>query len=198
MRVSRLVLVVILLLFIPVVLFASAPAEADHGGAHGKTYFGIPADVLKVVNLVLFFGVLFYLLKGPVGKMFVDRKAQIQSQLTEAETRRQKAETLAADIDARLQLMQAEVAQIQAKATEDGERQKQELIAASHADAEKIRVTASSEIDARLKQAKAELTAFAGELATAQAQRILQSSVTDADRQKIFADTVRQIAEKKS
>lgn len=179
-------------------LTAAPPVEGEHGSAHSKTYFGIPADVLKAVNLILFAGVLFYLLKGPVSRTFAERKTQIKSQLAEAEIRRSKAETLAADIDARLRQMEEEVAQIRARAAEDGERQKNELIATSHADAEKIRMTARSEIDARLKQARAELTAFAGQLATDHAHRILESSVTDADRQKIFADNVRQVAEKKS
>lgn len=175
------------------------PTDDSGEGHHApRTYFGIPANLLKIVNMILFVGLLVFLLKGPVGRAFAERRQTIGTQLAEAKVRRSKAETLAADIDARLRQMEEEVGQIRARAAEEGERQKRELIAASQADAEKILTSAKSEVDARLKQAKAELTAFAAQLATARATEILRNGVNESDRQKIFADSVQQVSEKKS
>jgi F-type H+-transporting ATPase subunit b len=175
------------------------PSDDSGEGHHApRTYFGIPATLLKIVNMILFVGLLVFLLKGPVGRAFAERKSTIRMQLAEAEVRRSKAETLAADIDARLRQMEEEVQQIRTRAAEEGERQKRELIAASQADAEKILSSAKSEVDARLKQARAELTAFAAQLATTRATEILRNGVNDSDRQKIFADSVQQVSEKKS
>lgn len=168
--------------------------EAAHGESHeGQTYFGIPAWVLKLINLVTFFGLLGYLLGGPIRNALSDRRGKIRRELAEAGERREKANRLAADIQARLDQMESEVEMILARATEEGERQKRELIEQGNTEAERILTQARSAVEAQLKQAKKELTDYAGQLAAERALSMLESNLTDADRRKLFAEGLEEI-----
>lgn len=182
---------------------ARGAATEVHEDVHGEqaagetheeqTYFGIPGWVLKLLNLILFVGVLAYFIGGPIKGALGDRRGKIRRDLTEAAERRQKADSLAADIQARLDQIEKEVSSILERAALEGERQKQEMIAQGHADAEKILAQAKSAVDAQLRQAKHELTEYAGTLASERALTILETQMTDADRRKIFAEGVEEI-----
>jgi len=175
------------------------PAEA-HGGEHEapKTYFGIPGWILKLANMLLFLGVLGWFLGGPIKKALIDRRVQIQADAEEAKARRAKADQLAVDIQARLTQIENDVRAIHDRAQAEGEKQKKELIAAAEAEAQKILQSARNEVDNRLKRARHELTEYAGELATQRAEQILREKVTDNDRERLFDESVREVAEARS
>jgi F-type H+-transporting ATPase subunit b len=175
------------------------PAE-EHGGEHEppKTYFGIPGWILKLANMLLFLGVLGWFLGGPIKKALGDRRVQIQTDAEEAKARRAKADQLAADIQARLTQIENDVRAIHDRAQAEGEKQKRELIAAAEAEAQKILQSARNEVDNRLKRARHELTEYAGELATQRAEQILREKVTDNDRERLFDESVREVAEARS
>ncbi len=172
--------------------------------AHGaeleapKTYYGIPGWILKLANMLLFLGVLGWALGGPVKKALSDRRVQIQTEADEARARRVKADHLAADIQARLTQIEIDVRAIHERAQAEGEKQKRELIAAAEAEARKILQSARNEVDNRLKHARHELTEYAGELATQRAEQILREKVTDKDRERLFDESVREVAEARS
>lgn len=173
---------------------AHAAAEA-HGEAHAeKTYFGIPASILKFINMVLFWGLLIYVLVGPVRRAFRERGERIRGDLTEAASRRVKADEMARDIHARLAKIETDVAAVLKRAEEDGERQKLEMIAAAEQEAQKILTAARTEVDARVKAARQELTEYARELSADNARALIERQLTDEDRRKIFSESVEQIA----
>lgn len=170
------------------------PSEAHgEGGEARKTYFGIPAWILKLVNMILFIGVLGYFIGGPVKKSFAERRVQIQRDADEARARRAKADQLASDIQARLTQIEQEVKSIHERAQADGEKQKRELIAAAEAEAAKILQTARAEVDNRLKHARHELTEYAGQLAAERAEAILREKTTPADQQKLFRESLNEV-----
>jgi len=169
-----------------------AAAGAEH---HEKTYFGIPGWVLKIANMVLFIGVLAYLVGKPLKKAFADRSAAIRRTADEARERRVKADQMASDIQARLAAIEQEVKAIHERAQAEGERQKRELIASAEAEAQKIMTAARNEVDNRLKHARNELTAYAGQLASERAEQILREKITDQDQQKLFQESLREVGE---
>ncbi|HSY51965.1 MAG TPA: hypothetical protein VLC46_24395 [Thermoanaerobaculia bacterium] len=210
-------LLILILLIVPVLLFAQTnPSTAAQGAekvsqethateAHGeeheaaKTYFGfIPGWVLKLANMILFLGVLTWALGGPIKKALVNRRIQIQTDAEEARARRAKADQLAADIQARLTQIETDVRSIHERAQAEGEKQKRELIAAAEAEAQRILQSARNEVDNRLKRARHELTEYAGQLATQRAEQILRETVTDKDRERLFDESVREVAEAQS
>lgn len=163
-------------------------------GHHEKTYFGIPGWILKLANMLLFLGVLIYFAGGPVKRAFAERSAQIQRAAEEAKERREKADRMAGDIQARLTAIEAEVRAIHERAQAEGERQKRELIAAAEAESQKILTTARNEVENRLKHARTELTGFAGQLASERAEQILREKITEADQQKLFHESLHEVS----
>lgn len=171
------------------------PQEAAASeGHHEKTYFGIPGWILKTANMLLFIGVLVYFAGGPVKKAFADRSAAIRQAAQDARERREKADRMAGDIQARLAAIEAEVHAIHERAQAEGERQKRELIAAAEAESQKILANARNEVDNRLKHARTELTEFAGQLASERAEQILREKITDQDQQKLFQESLREVS----
>jgi F-type H+-transporting ATPase subunit b len=171
------------------------PTEAAKSEEHHeKTYFGIPGWILKIANMVLFIGVLIYFAGGPVKKAFAERSAAIRRAADEARERREKADRMAGDIQARLSAIEAEVRAIHERAQAEGERQKKELIAAAEAESQKILANARNEVDNRLKHARTELTEFAGQLASERAEQILREKITEQDQKNLFAESLREVS----
>lgn len=170
-------------------------AEGEH---HTPTFLGLPMWVWNLVNLILFFGLLYWLLKGPIGRAFADRRAGIRAALAEAAERRAKSDSIAADIQAKLEQIEGEVAAVLARAQEEGERQRAEMIEAAEVEAAKILAQARAEVEARTKAARQELTELARELSVERAGLLLQQSITDEDRRRLFREGVSEIAEVQS
>jgi F-type H+-transporting ATPase subunit b len=171
------------------------PQEGAAPGAehHEKTYFGIPGWILKLANMALFIGVLVYFVGGPVKKGFAERSAAIRRAADEARERREKADRMAGDIQARLSAIEAEVRAIHERAQAEGERQKRELLTAAEAESQKILAAARTEVDNRLKHARAELTEYAGQLASERAEQILREKITDQDQTKLFRESLNEV-----
>jgi F-type H+-transporting ATPase subunit b len=177
------------------------PTETPHEGAGGhaeKTYFGIPGWILKIANMLLFIGVLVYFVGGPVKKAFAERTEAIRRASDEARERRQKADRMADEIQARLAAIEAEVRAIHDRAAVEGERQKQELMAAAEAESQKILTAARNEVDNRLKHARKELTEYAGQLASERAEAILRDNINDQDQKRLFQESLRAVGEVQS
>ncbi|HSP14941.1 MAG TPA: hypothetical protein VLV78_09330 [Thermoanaerobaculia bacterium] len=178
---------------------AARPSEAHgEGGEAPKTYLGIPGWLLKLVNMLVFLGLLGWWVAKPVKAAFASRGEQIRRDQEEAKERRTKADRMASDIQARLNQIEQEVRSIRERAEADGQRQRQELIAAAEAEAAKILKAASNEVDNRLKSARRELTEYAGQLATERAEAILREKITDADQRKLFDESLREVGEVKN
>lgn len=173
-------------------------AEEAHGEEHAPTFLGLPMWIWNLINLLLFFGLLGWLLKGPIGRAFGERRTAIRAALAEAAERRKKSDSIAADIQARLAQIEGEVAAILARAQEEGERQRAEMIQAAELEAEKILAQARAEVEARTKASRQELTELARELSVERAGRLLQQSITDEDRRRLFREGVNEIAEVQS
>lgn len=170
--------------------------EAAAGEHHEDVYFGfIPGSVLKFINIILFIGVIVWAVKGPVMTAFAARTEEIKRQAVEARERREKADSLAADIQSRLTQIEAEVVAIRQRAEAEGERQRKELVAAAEAEAAKILQAARNEVENRLKFARKELTEYAGELAADRAEAILREKITPEDQRKLFRDSLNQVGE---
>lgn len=184
---------------------ATSTATTEHTTEHAagehheeKKFLGLPFWIFQLINMVLFFGILIYLVKGPVGKAFAERRAAVKQQLSDATDRRQKADRLAADIQQRLSQLEGEAAAILDRARQEGEKQKAELLAAAEAESTKILAAARLEVDTKLKAARQELTDYARHLSTQRAEELLKSAINDNDRKRLFDESVQSLAEVKS
>lgn len=206
--------ILIMMLFVATYAFAQAdtPNAAAHGtekaahenahptenhGEHGsapKTYFGIPGWLLKLLNMLVFVGILGYFVTKAAKPALAARGEQIRKDAALAVERREKADRMAADIQARLTQIEQEVKSIRERAEVDGQRQRQELMAAAEVEAAKILQSAKNEVENRVKSARHELTEYAGELASQRAEAILKEKITEADQHKLFEESLREVA----
>ncbi len=175
-------------------------AAAENAGEHEAepTFLGVPAWVFKLVNMIAFIALLGWLIGKPAKSAMSDRGTAIRHAAEEARVRREKADHVASDIQARLAQLEEDIRSIRERAEAEGERQKRELIAAAEAEAARILQNARSEVDSRLKHARHELTEYAGELASQRAQQILRERITPEDQAKIFKDSLDQVEEVRS
>ena len=125
--------------------------------------------------MLLFLGVLGWLIGGPVKKALADR-ARPDSGGRRRGTRAPRESRSARERHpgAARRRSRTRSAAFSERAQVEGERQKRELIAAAEAEAQKILQSARNEVDNRLKHARHELTEYAGELATQRAEQILR------------------------
>jgi F-type H+-transporting ATPase subunit b len=202
----QIVSLLLILAVAPAVLIAQRPEnQQPNAVAHGAEkpheeprFIGLPYWIWKLINMLLFFGFLAWVLGGPVKRAFANRGEEIRREADEARERRAKADAMARDIQSRLARLDDELRAILERAKAEGERQKEEMIAEAKAEAQKILQAARGEVDNRIKHARHELTEYAGELATQRAENILREKITDEDRRKLFAESVHAVEEAQS
>ncbi len=174
-------------------LLLSSGGEGGHGAA--DTFLGLPLNLWQLVNLVLFIGLLVWALRKPVANFFGGRTEEVEKTLKKAEEDRAKAASLLAEVEARVARLDGELAEIKDRAQREAEVEQAALLKAADEDAVRIVERARNEMDARVRAARKELTAFAGDLAVGVAREILAKNVTADDEARLRAEGVAALGE---
>ncbi len=163
-------------------------------GHQASGILGIPTPVWQAANLAAFLALLWYFLKKPVAEFFGNRRTEIAKTLVKAEEDRRRAETLSAELGKRLAEIENELANLRDSARRDAEAEHAALLKQTEVDAARFLARASSDVDNRVRAAKAELTAYAGDLAVDVAREILAKSVTPEDERRLVAEGVAELS----
>lgn len=173
----------------------SAPAAA--GGQswwqqflhYWETVFNIPGfELWKFINLGVFIIVLYLLLRKPLSAAFKAKREQIRAELIKAQQERDDAMKKLQDIEARLSMLDTEVAGIKEKAAADAEAEKARIAAQTESDIAKMREQAQNEIARAGQQARTELRRFSAEESIRLAEEMLRQQVgTDTDAKLVKA-----------
>jgi F-type H+-transporting ATPase subunit b len=166
--------------------------EEGHEAARG--FLGVPSLVWQFLNLGLFLGLLWYLLRKPLAGFLNDRKSGVTAALAKADDDRRRAEQLSAELKARLASIETELANLKAEAGREADAERTALLARSQADADHILVRARADLDNRVRAARAELTAYAGDLSVDLAREILRKTVTQDDEKRLLAEGVARLS----
>ena len=174
------------------------PAAAAGGGDAATTFLGLPIWVWALANLVIFVGVLWYLIAPPISRFLDTRRQEIEANLAEAEERRSEVTNMNATVEAKLAELEAHRARLVDKSKADAQAERNEILA--QAEREKVRLLdqAKAEIAHRLTQAKAELKDHATALAADLARQQLESELTADDRRRLFSENVERLEEKEA
>jgi F-type H+-transporting ATPase subunit b len=175
-------------------LLFALPLQAAEEAAAPEKFLGLPVELWKTANLLLFLGLLVYFLGKPFNQFFRKRREGLDELLDRAKTDREQALVLAAEMRVRLSKIESEVVEIRRRGAEEGETEKAAQLAAAEKEAENLRRSAAEEIDRRLASAKQELARAASSLAAARAKEILAQSITDEDRKRLLDDSVQNIS----
>ncbi len=162
--------------------------EEGHEAARG--FLGIPTLVWQILNLGLFLGLLWYFLRKPAADFFGNRKAELAKALAKADEDRRRAEQLSKELEARLASIETELRNLREAARRDAEAEHAALLEKSRADADQILTRTRADLENRVRAARAELTAFAGDLSVDLARELLQKNVTAEDEKRLLHEGI--------
>lgn len=137
--------------------------------------------IAKLINLLLFIGVMFYFLRRPVKEAFRARQESIRSELMRAEEERAAAEAKLAEVEGRLARLGEEVEAIRANAQKDAAEERARVERATEAEVRKIREQARREIESAAKAARAELRTFTAEQSVRLAEEMIRRDIRPED-----------------
>ncbi|HZN11173.1 MAG TPA: ATP synthase F0 subunit B [Blastocatellia bacterium] len=135
----------------------------------------------KAINLAIFFAVLYYLLRRPTREFFRTRFAEIRASLQRAAGEKEAAAAKLAEINTRLDRLDAELAAMRAEAEREAAASRSRIEAEARQEAEKLRALAAREVDAAKQIAIIDLRRFAAEQSVALAEQIIRRELTPED-----------------
>jgi F-type H+-transporting ATPase subunit b len=165
-------------------------AEMESAGpSSGAEFIG------QVLNFVILFGGLTYLLRKPIVKMLEERAALVRTTLEEAEKSSRDAETRLKSIEERAAGLRAELEAIKAKGRAEGETEKDRIMEAARREAERLKSLSQQEIEARVRAGFRELREYAADKALALALERLRSELTPEVHARLVDEALDRLAE---
>jgi len=149
----------------------------------------------KVINFVVLFGGLGYLLSKPVRKYLGQRSEDIRKALDEARRARLDAERKLEEAQKKLGLLEDEVGRIIKAAEDDGFRGRENIKALGDKEAERIKMFARQEIEIKIRGGKQELKEYTAELAASLAEARLKEKITAQGHSRLIDKSIDKLAE---
>jgi F-type H+-transporting ATPase subunit b len=173
----------------PALFLAAEQAEA--------TGFWTNPNIWRVLNLLVFVIFLVYILRSKVriGQVFNDRAASIVKELDQAKRDKQESQQRLAELEARLERLDQEVADIRAEAERESANEAERIRQTAAADAEKIRQTTQREIEGAMKSAKGELRAFVADQSVALAEGMIRREIRTEDNTRMVNKFIDDLSE---
>ncbi len=147
----------------------------------GSGFWANPAGFPKLVNLAVFLAVLYLLLRKPTREFFAQRLASVREMLEKAAREKAEATAKMAELDARLNRLEAEKAEIKEQAEREAAAERERMEAEARRDIERVRSSAQREIEAAKLVAMAELREFAATKAVDLAEQMIRRELTPQD-----------------
>jgi F-type H+-transporting ATPase subunit b len=132
-------------------------------------------------NVIVFFGILFMLLRKPTRTFFTERFAQIRASLEKAAKEKAEAQSHIQSIDARLASLDAEAVKIKETAKQESAAEVERLKAQTNAEIEKIKETAHREIESAKQIALVELRQYTAASAVSMAEQLIRKELSSDD-----------------
>jgi F-type H+-transporting ATPase subunit b len=152
-------------------------------------------EIPRIVNFIVFLGVLYYFLRQPTAQFFRDRAGRIGHEFEQARIAREKAKAQLQEIESRLHRLDDEIQELQTRATAEAEAEEARIRAAAQTDIEKLRALARRDIESATNVARLELKTFAATQAVELAKGIIQREIRDEDHHRLVQQFNEQLEE---
>jgi F-type H+-transporting ATPase subunit b len=170
---------------------AALPAAAAEEGGGG--FLGLPPLFWKTANLVVFFGLMVYLLARPLQKFFRTRHEQVAAQMKDAALQHQEAEKLRLEMEQKVASLAAQIAELKERLAREGEREREALERQGEEEAARLVAQVEGEAARRVEAARRELASEAAAVAADLALELLERELTPEDRERIFRTTLERL-----
>jgi F-type H+-transporting ATPase subunit b len=146
-----------------------------------------PFLLSQIINFLILFLALRFLLWKPMLKMLNERKQRIAQGLEDAEQARKNRERAQAEYEERIKQAEQEREEILARATEEGEQASAETLAQARAQAERIVAEGKETVEQERQQVLVELRSQVAALSIAAANKLVGEAL-DEQRQRRLID----------
>jgi len=146
-----------------------------------------PFLLSQIVNFLILFAALYFLLWKRILKMLEERKQRIAQGLADAEQARKDRERAEAEYQQRIKQAEQERERILAKADGEGEQAREQILAGARTEADRIVAEARAELEKDRQEMLAELRGQVATLAIAISNRIIGETL-DEQRQRRLID----------
>jgi len=177
--------IAVILCVLPFMLFMSSVEE--HHAANPLEFLG------KVVNFLVLFGGLAFLLYKPAKKFLEQRALDIDRSLTEAKGSRSTAEHRLEESRKRVMALSEEISRMDEDALLAGRREKDDILLEASEDAARIKEQAQLEVDMLSRARLKELKAYAVSLAAEQALVRIQKTITAKDHAALIDKSIEKL-----
>jgi F-type H+-transporting ATPase subunit b len=165
-------------------------AEAGEGGGLIEINRSL---IIQLVNFLLLLLVLSRFLYRPLLGTLQGRSAAIKQQLAEAQAAREEAQRQLAEFEGRLRAAQADAQAVRERAVREAAELRERLTAEARQEATRLVEAAKAEIAHATRQARAELHAEIGILATEVAEHLIRKSLRGEDHQRLVREAMARI-----
>jgi F-type H+-transporting ATPase subunit b len=167
-------------------VWAASGGDSGHGGFTSTDWF-------RVMNFVVLFAVLFFLLRKPIPRALNSRIQGIQDQLNDLEAKKADAEKQLAEYNQKLGTLEKEAERIMADYIRQGHEAKARILKEAEAAAEKVQAQAGRNIAHEFEQAKARLQTEIFEKSLAHAEGLLKRSITAKDQSRLVEEYLEKV-----
>ncbi len=163
--------ILLVLMIVPLLLFMSYVEETH--ASQTRDFLG------KVINFLVLFGGLTYLLRKPLGRFLQGRADSLKKMLRGAKESREEAMEKLSGVESRLAKLDKEIEQLRREAETEGQALQQRIIEEAKHDAERLKHFARREIEMRTQDAIRDIKEYMADLATKLAQQKIQDRITE-------------------
>ncbi len=147
----------------------------------------------RLVNLLLFVGLMYFFLRRPLGEAFRARREGIRRDLLRAEEERNAAVAKLKEVEGRLGRLNAEVEAIRAQTQREAAEESKRIEQATEEEIRKIREQARREIESAAKAARAALRAYTAEQSVRLAEELIRKEIRPEDDAHLLSEYVEEL-----
>jgi F-type H+-transporting ATPase subunit b len=163
--------ILLVLLAVPFLMFMSS-AEESHP-SQTMDFIG------KVINFLLLFGGLAYILRKPLGNFLKSRSEELERALNVAKESHQEAAERLNQVESRLGKLDEEIEKMQREAEAEGQSLRRSIIEEAKQDSQRLKHFTGQEIEMLTKDAIREIKEYTFALAAELAQQRIQGRMTE-------------------
>ena len=144
-------------------------------------------------NFLILCTLLWYFGRGPIKEHLVQRRKSLVDAIAGAERRQAEAEVRHREYEEKLGKIEQELSALGRAMREEGEREKERILAKAREEAQRIKNEAEFTARQELRKAQAALREEAAALTVELAEKIIRQAITDQDRERILREYLERV-----
>lgn len=171
--------------------------EAGHGeGHHGVTHGQLMNFIWHCLNFSILVFILVKFLRKPITEALKGRTESIRAAFEELEAKRADAERKYAEYEGKLSTMDEQAERILKSFTDQGQAEKEKIIAQAHEAAERIKAQAEFYVQQELAKAKTELQTEVADMAVKMAEDLIRKNLNEQDHHRLISEYLERVVQK--